>query len=95
MAATLNPDVKEKVYDPKLGNHKHAVMAFNNDKTSFMDVVGVFIVSCGYSEALAHQYTWEIHNNGMSICYWNTEEKCKDVIKDFHKINVKAELMTL
>lgn len=92
-STTANP--KEKVHKPNLGNHKYAVMAFNNKTTSFMDVVGVFIVSCGYDEGLAQKYTWEIHREGSSLCYWNTKEKCREVIKDFEKIGVSAELINL
>jgi ATP-dependent Clp protease adapter protein ClpS len=89
------PDTADEVNDPKLGNHKHAVMAFNDDKTSFKAVMGVFIVSCGYTEEVAEKFTWEIHNHGSSLCYWNSRERCKEVIADFNKIGVKAELVQL
>ena len=95
MPDVATPDTLDKVNDPKLGHHNHAVMAFNNDQTSFNAVLGVFVISCGYTEEVAKKFAFEIHNNGTSLCYWNTREKCKTVIADFGKIGVRADLVNL
>jgi ATP-dependent Clp protease adapter protein ClpS len=71
----------------------YAVRVFNNEVTPFGEVVGVFIISCGYSEAVAGRYAIEIHTLGSSICYWASKERCETVIQDFKKIGVAAELI--
>lgn len=75
----------------KLGNY--AVRAFNNDTTPYLNVVGVFIISCGYTPDVANKYTMEIHQKGQSVCYWASKEACEVVIADFKKIGVRAELL--
>jgi ATP-dependent Clp protease adapter protein ClpS len=75
----------------KIGNY--AVRAFNNDVTPYLAVMGVFIISCGYSQKVADKYTMEIHTKGQSVCYWASKEACEAVIKDFKGIGVRAELI--
>jgi ATP-dependent Clp protease adapter protein ClpS len=75
----------------KMGHY--AVKAYNNEVTPFDRVMGVFIISCGYSEAIAKKYTMQIHQAGSSVCYWASKEACEEVVGDFKKIGVKAEVI--
>lgn len=83
-----SPDV---VVGSPLGSY--AVRVYNNDVTPFGEVVGVFIISCGYAEAVALRYVEEIQALGSSVCYWASKERCETVIQDFKKIGVTAELI--
>lgn len=74
-------------------NGDYAVVAHNNEWTTFNNVVGVFVISCGYDEQVAFKYTKEIHEKGKSVCYWNSKTRCEEVINDFSKIKVKATLL--
>ena len=71
----------------------YAVKAYNNSTTRFDDVMGVFIISCGYGESVAFKYTKEIHEAGSSVCYWASRDRCQSVVDDFKKINVQAEIL--
>jgi len=72
---------------------KYAVRALNNDYSTFDNVMGVFIISCGYDDKTAHRYTLEIHKKGSAVCFWNSKKRCEEVIEDFKKIHVGAELI--
>lgn len=75
------------------GNGEYAVKAYNNDHTPFTRVLGVFIISCGYTEEVAYKYTKQIHEKGSSVCYWSNENRCKEVVNDFKKVGVLAEVV--
>lgn len=85
------PQVDLDRVDPNLGDY--AVQAYNNDITTFMDVVGVFIMSCGYDSATAERFALKIHNDGVALVFWGSKSRCEDVIKDFRQIGVKAILV--
>lgn len=87
---TFEQDEDKAVGSP-LGSF--SVRAHNNDITPFNSVMGVFIISCGYTEQVARKYTMQIHLDGASVCYWGSKERCESVIEDFKKIGVKAELL--
>jgi len=70
-----------------------AVKAYNNDTTPFTRVIGVFIISCGYDEETAYKYTLEIHKGGSAVCYWSNKKRCEEVVQDFVKIGVRAEVI--
>jgi len=72
---------------------KYAVRALNNDYSTFDNVMGVFIISCGYDNETAYKYTLEIHKAGSAVCFWNSEKRCQEVVKDFKKIHVQAEVI--
>jgi ATP-dependent Clp protease adapter protein ClpS len=72
---------------------KYAVRALNNDYSTFDNVMGVFIISCGYDTSTAKKYTLEIHRSGSAVCFWNSEKRCKEVVEDFKKIHVEAEVI--
>jgi len=87
-APVFSPDT---ITGSPLGSY--AVRAWNNDVTSFGDVVGVFIISCGYGQQVAVKYAAEIHEKGSSVCYWASKERCETVVADFKKIGVRAEVI--
>ena len=77
--------------EPNIGDY--AVQAYNNDVTTFMDVVGVFIMSCGYDQATAERFALKIHNDKVALVFWGAKGRCEDVIKDFKAIGVRALLV--
>ena len=85
---TVNQDKVESSFDTK-----YAVRALNNEYSTFGDVMGVFIISCGYDNETAYKYTLEIHKAGSAVCFWNSEKRCQEVVKDFKKIHVQAEVI--
>jgi len=70
-----------------------SVRAHNNPVTAFADVIGVFIISCGYDQEKAFLYTMMIHASGSAVCYWSNKERCEEVVNDFRKIGVEAEVI--
>lgn len=72
---------------------KWRVLAFNNDVTTFHDVLKVFVQVCLYDARAAKYYTQQIHTEGKSVCYWGTKEECEFVIAAFKNILVKCELL--
>jgi len=77
--------------DPNVGDY--AVKAFNNDITSFMDVVGVLIMSCGYDAIISEAIALKIHKQGEVVVFSGSKTRCEEVIKDFTDIGVKAVLI--
>ena len=75
------------------GTGEYAVKVYNNDHTPFTRVMGVFIISCGYDEQTAEAYTMKIHKEGSSICYWSNKARCQEVVDDFNRIAVRAEVI--
>ena len=73
--------------------HDYAVKAFNNEISTFQEVMGVLMLSCGYERETAYRYTIKIHKEGSAICYWNSKDKCQKVVQAFTKIGVKAEVI--
>jgi ATP-dependent Clp protease adapter protein ClpS len=76
---------------PNLGDY--AVKAYNNEITSFMSVVGVFVISCGYDQVNAERFAMKIHKDGFAVCFWGSKTRCEEVIKDFNGIGVQAILL--
>lgn len=72
---------------------KNAVEALNNEVTTFMQVIGLFMRVCKYDQATAERYTHKIHLEGKAICYWGSKEDCAVVIKAFAGIGVRANLL--
>ena len=72
----------------------YSVMVYDNETTPVNDVIGVFIVSCGYDDKKATEYTKLIQRYGMYECYWGSQDRCMEVISDFKKVGVRAELLT-
>ena len=94
MSITIERPTTDKELDtvgPNMGDY--SVQAFNNEITSFMDVVGVFIFSCGYDQATAERFAMKIHNDKEATCFWGAKNRCEDVIKDFKGIGVTAVLI--
>ena len=75
---------------PNVG--EHAVKAYNNEVSTYMDVVGVFIYSCGYDQTTAEGFATKIHNEKAATCFWGSKKRCEDVIADFKAIGVEAIL---
>ena len=71
---------------------KWCVEAYNNDISTFQDVMSVLMDVCKYDKNTALMYTNQIHRTGKAVCYWNSQEKCEGVISAFGKIGVKAIL---
>jgi len=72
---------------------EYAVVVWNNKTTKYEAVVGVFIISCGYPEDRARRYTRIIHEEGKAICFWGSKSRCEEVVVDFKKIGVIAEII--
>lgn len=88
----LTPIEMDTVSTLKTG--EYSVLAWNNEVTKFHDVVGVLVISCGYSEERATRYTKRIHEEGKAICFWGSRERCQEIVADFGKIGVIAEVIS-
>jgi ATP-dependent Clp protease adapter protein ClpS len=88
----LLPVEEDSVQMSKTG--EYSVLAWNNEITKFNDVVGVFVISCGYSEERAIRYATRIHKEGRAICFWGTKHRCEEIVADFGKIGVIAEVIS-
>jgi ATP-dependent Clp protease adapter protein ClpS len=84
---------KEQLDKVNTAKGEYAVKVYNNDHTPFSRVVGVFIISCGYTEQVARKYVFQIHTEGYSVCYWGNKERCQEVVDDFKKAGVRAEIV--
>jgi ATP-dependent Clp protease adapter protein ClpS len=71
----------------------YMVKAYNNEISTFQDVMGVMMSACGHDRDTAFRYTKKIHDSGSAVCYWNSKEKCEKVATAFGKIGVKAEVI--
>ncbi len=87
---TIEQTELDKV-DPNLGDY--AVQCHNNEVTSFMDVVGVFVISCGYDQMTAERFAMKIHNDKVALVFWGAKKRCEEVIRDFKGIGVTAVLV--
>ena len=72
---------------------RHAVEAYNNDVSTFDQVMEVFMKACGYDPETSFMYTNKIHTTGKALCYWGGKEACEAVIAAFAKIGVQAKLL--
>ncbi len=72
---------------------KYAVEAFNNDVSTFDQVMDVFTKTCGYDADTAFMYTNKIHVSGKALCFWGSEPACERVIAAFARIGVQAKLV--
>ena len=91
-APLLTPVEMDTVPVAKTG--EYSVLAWNNEITRFNDVVGVLVISCGYEEERAIRYTMRIHKEGKAICFWGSQDRCKEIVADFGKIGVIAEIIS-
>jgi ATP-dependent Clp protease adapter protein ClpS len=72
---------------------RYCVEAYNNDISTFDDVIRVFTEVCKYDAAKAKHFTLKIHNEGSAVCYWASKERCEVVIKAFKAILVSCRLI--
>jgi len=49
---------------------RYCVEALNNDVSTVVDVIGVFVRVCKYEIGKAKAYTLKIHTQGRAICFW-------------------------
>lgn len=70
-----------------------AVRVWDNPVTPFDRVMWVFVISCGYSEGVAYKYTLQIHTDGEAVCYWGSRDRCEEIVRDFGRIGVEAEVL--
>lgn len=72
---------------------KYSVEAFNNNVTTFEEVVTFFQRVCLYDGKTAEMYTLQIHKQGKAICYWGGKEACEFIISAFKAIGIEAKLL--
>jgi ATP-dependent Clp protease adapter protein ClpS len=70
-----------------------AVKAYNNEISTFEEVMLVFMLECRYDKNNAFHYTKKIHETGSAVCYWNSKDNCERVVSAFKAIGVKAEVI--
>ena len=73
--------------------HDFMVRVYNNETTDFIVVLGTMMRACGYDKGTAERYVLKIHNEGHAICYWNSQDKCEKVVKEFSVVGVRAEVV--
>jgi len=74
---------------------RNADEAYNNDVSTFDQVMDVFMKTCGYDGDTAFMYTNKIHTTGKALCYWGEKSACESVISAFAKIGVQAKLLEI
>lgn len=65
-------------------------IGYNNDVTTFDEVIRTLQRVCGYSLEKAEAIAWEIHTKGKAVCYCGQRERCEVVASALHSIGVEA-----
>jgi len=72
----------------------YEVQAFNNEVTTFGQVVTTLTQYGGHSLASAEAVTLKIHKHGSAIVFTSvSRDKCEVLIKAFAKVGVDAKLL--
>jgi ATP-dependent Clp protease adaptor protein ClpS len=84
--------VKPEVLDPRLGTGRWTVMIYNNESTSFDDVITILMRStgCGMQEAFFE--TWEAHHYGKAPVHFSTQNECEIVAAMIATIGVRTQV---
>jgi ATP-dependent Clp protease adapter protein ClpS len=88
-----NPKIANVTLEDRSDMSNWAVEAFNNDISTFEDVIKVFTKVCMYDRKTAETYTRRIHTEGRVVCFGGTKARCELVIAAFKNILVKAILL--
>jgi ATP-dependent Clp protease adapter protein ClpS len=91
------PDIRDlQIEGVDSGDTKEpfAVEAFNNDTTTFGEVIKVLKTVCGYEHSVAEAFAKTIDRDGHVICFTSvSKQKCEFLIKAFANVLVRAELL--
>ena len=72
---------------------RYAVLAFNNDVTTFSQVIAVLMTVCGYYAEKGRQYASKIDREGKAVVYWASMERCDGLISALRGIGVESYLV--
>ncbi len=72
----------------------YRVVLFNDDDHTFDEVIFQIIKAVRCPRSTAEKYTWEVHNNGMSIVYSGGIVDCLRVSAILEEIDLRTEIQT-
>ena len=89
MSATF---VQPEVLDPRIGTGRWMVVIFNNDTTSFDEVIAILMRSTGCTSQEAYVETWEAHTYGKAAVHFSGQEECEIVATMIGSVGVKTQV---
>ena len=89
MSATF---VQPEVLDPRLGTGRWMVVIYNNETTSFDDVIAILMRSTGCTMQEAYIETWEAHTYGKAAVHFSDQDECEIVAAMIGSIGVRTQV---
>jgi ATP-dependent Clp protease adapter protein ClpS len=89
MSATF---VQPEVLDPRIGTGRWMVVIYNNDSTTFDEVIAILMRSTGCTMQEAYIETWEAHTYGRAPVHFSDQEECEIVAAMIGSIGVRTQV---
>lgn len=87
----IKPWTDEEIVAEVERKRKYCVVAYDNDTTPYNEVLEVLMKHCGYQFEQADHYVRTVHDYSKAPVYWESKEKCDELVDKFKAIKVQSE----
>jgi ATP-dependent Clp protease adapter protein ClpS len=84
--------VQPEVLDPRTGSGRWMVVIYNNETTSFEDVIAILMTATGCGSQEAYMETWEAHHYGKAPVHFSSQKECEVVAAMIASIGVRTQV---
>ena len=89
-----NPGLEDEIADRPTGNGSgFIVIVYDNDKNTWVQVVGILQKATGCNLEEAEIETWEVDNLGKSVVHHGGREECERAAGIIRTIGIRVEVM--
>ncbi|HUD17433.1 MAG TPA: ATP-dependent Clp protease adaptor ClpS [Acidimicrobiales bacterium] len=88
LPAVSTPDADELLAHEDLW----AVIAWNDDVTTFETVIKAFVDIFGHSPERAERLAWQIHRTGKAVVAVRPKAEAEDAVRRLHQRKIQATL---
>ncbi len=89
-----NPGLEDEIADRTTGNGSgFIVIVYDNDKNTWIQVVGILQKATGCTLEEAEIETWEVDNLGKSVVHHGGREECERAAGIIRTIGIRVEVI--